>query len=278
MAAAFVARRVVAHRREPLVQAWTMRALILASFALAATPASAQPAPGAPADAPPTAAPVVDAPVADEAAPARALPPRTMGTLQLDAARDGVPVIVDGVDIGRTPLPGPWTLPPGPHTVVLRPEGASPEKYEVQIPAGGEVRLEVLTQAAAPAPVVAPEPAVEVVHTGPGFSLATAGYVAAGIGVAALGAGVYLGLDAQSTADEAADLDRRDPRNSRADLEALADDADAAALWANVAYGVGGVALLGGAAMILLASDGPLSRAPVRVTPLPAGAAVGGSF
>jgi hypothetical protein len=251
-----------------------MRALILASCTLAAAPAMAQPAPAA--DAPAADAPAVDAPAVD--APATPPPPRTMGTLLIEAGRDGVPVIVDGADIGRTPLPGPWTLPPGPHTVVLRPEGASPEKHDVQIPVGGEVRLEVLTAPVAPAAVVAPEPAVEVVHTGPGFSLANAGYVAAGVGVAALGAGVFLGLDAQSKADEAADLDRRDPGNSRADLEALADDADASALWANVAYGVGGVALLGGAAMIVFASDGPLSRAPVRVTPLPAGAALGGTF
>ncbi|MCB9540563.1 MAG: PEGA domain-containing protein, partial [Myxococcales bacterium] len=113
-----------------------MRALILASCTLAAAPVMAQPAPAAPAPA--------EAPPA-EAAPATPPAPRTMGTLLVDAGQDGVPVIVDGVDIGRTPLPGPWTLPPGPHTVVLRPEGASPEKHDVQIPVGGEVRLEVLT-------------------------------------------------------------------------------------------------------------------------------------
>ncbi len=254
-----------------------MRAFLLASLAVFAAPARAQPIDRAPGQA-------SDPAVAPAQAEAAAVPseaavlPRGMGTLRLRAKRDGVPVFVDDAAIGFTPLPGPWTLLPGPHTIELRPAGGTNERHAVHIEVGVEVVLDV-AQAVVEAPVAVVEVPARIVHTGPGFSLATAGYVTAGVGVLALGAGIVLGLDASTKADDAAALDRRDPRNSRADVQSLSDDADRAALWANVSYGVAGVALIGGAALAIFAHDGLLARRPpVMITPMPAGAAVGGVF
>ncbi len=216
--------------------------------------------------------------LAPGAAAAQAGPAREMGTLVLKTGVDGATVHVDGAEIGQTPLPGPWMLPAGRHRVVVRPGDAAPASADVDVPAAGEAVVELLprVEARAPAPV-ADEAAVRVVQTGPGFSMATAGYVTAGVGLAAAAAGTFFLIDAQTKADEASGLNRE--TNERADLERLVDDVDRADFYGKVFVGVGVGALLGGAAMVLLASDGPLSAAGgVMVGPAPGGAVVGGRF
>lgn len=216
-------------------------------------------------------------PPAEPAAPAAQ---DEMGTLVIEAA-DGIEVRLDDAAIGQTPLPGPWTLPAGEHIVELRPASGEPTVRRVTIVAG---RREVIRLAGAPAPVeapaapVAPDPPPAAVSdvAGPGFSLATGGYVAAGLGVLGVGAGVALGLLADGYAADARDLDRAS--KTRADQQGLVDQADAAAFGANVAFGAGGLLLVGGVAMLLLASDGPLGDGPVTVAPTAGGAVIEGRF
>lgn len=233
----------------------TMRALLIAIAGLLPLPVGAQPAPTAD---------DTDAPAA----------PQAMGTLVIEAA-DGVEVRVDDAVIGQTPLPGPWTLGPGDHTVELRPASGAPTVRRISISAGELVTLDLGGAKADPEPVAkAPVPAEVTAEPPPpvtGFPLAIGGYIAAGLGVGAIGAGVGLGFAAEGHAAEARDLDRAS--HTRADQQALIDQADGAAFWANVSYGAGGVLLLGGAAMILLAGDGPLG-----VAPAPGGAVVEGRF
>lgn len=205
--------------------------------------------------------------------------PKETGTLSVVVNRDGVPVFIDGEPVGESPLPGRWALKPGRHEVEARPAGAAPVRQSIEVVRAGhaEVRLEVAEPV-----VAAPEPAapeeVEVVHTGAGFSLATAGYVTAGLGIAAAGAGIAFGLSATGSADDAAALDRQDPTNSRADQEALVDDAERSAFLANLSYGVGAVLVASGVAMILLARDGPLAPRETFVQPTATGGALGGRF
>lgn len=203
-----------------------------------------------------------------------------MGTVRLEGGPVGVPVFIDGEAAGISPLPGPWTLTAGAHSVELRPAGASPIVRAVQVEAGREVRVVLGAVSAARPQLVEPEGAADGVASGgaagPGFSLATAGYVTAGVGLAAVGAGVALGLMADGLAADA--LAVQPPEGTRAEQMKLVDDADAAAFWANVAYGAGGVLVVSGVAMALLASDGPLGDAPVSVVPTAGGAVVVGSF
>lgn len=246
-----------------------MCASVLALSAHAEPPAKAAPAEAKPAEG---AKPAAAKP---EAAPAPAKAAQSMGTMLVQTREAGAVVKVDGTAVGETPMPGPWTLAPGIHRVEVAAPGKKPFSARVRIVPG---KMTTVPAYAAPSPAEAKDQVKtvhRVVHTGAGFSLSTAGYVTAGVGVAALGAGVALGLMADGAAADARDLDRADPANSRADLEQLVKDADRNAFWANVSYGVGAVAAVTGVTMILLASDGPLG---VTVAPTPTGAAIGGVF
>jgi len=195
-----------------------------------------------------------------------------MGVLLVEGGEPGAAVSIDGQAVGALPLPGPWTLPAGAHTVLI---GTS--SHAVKVAAGAPSRLKLGgARGGGTAAGAADQPVVVVGR--PGFSLATAGYIAGGLGVVALGLGVYFGLDASDLADQAKALDRSDPAHTRAELDGLASDAEHQAFTANLLYGAGGVLLASGAALFLLSSDGPLSGAPVAVTPAPGGLVVGGRF
>jgi hypothetical protein len=213
------------------------------------------------------------------ALPAAAVAAPTTGTLRLSTGARGAPVYIDGVLAGVAPLPGPWTLPPGEHTVELRPKGKAPVSARFAVSAGQEAAIELLP-AATPEVTESLDAAAagrtRVIYSGPGFSLATAGYVTAGVGVASGALAVLFGLQAESKAEEARGLDKSNPAFSRATELALIDDADRAAFLANLTMGVGIVAGVAGLSMVFLASDGPLGG--LSVAPAPGGAVVGGRF
>lgn len=164
------------------------------------------------------------------------------GTIVIQGAPTGETVQVDGAPIGQVPLPGPWTLSAGSHDVKI-----GDRSQTVTVPAGKEITV-AYAAAAAPAPE---KTAVAVATTADRFPVATAGYVGAGLGLAAIGAGVFFGL--QSSDDPS--------------------EAERSAVFANICYGIGGVLIAGGAAMIVWGSDGPLSASLT-----PGGAVIGGRF
>jgi predicted exporter len=92
------------------------------------------------------------------------------------------------------------------------------------------------------------------------------------------GAGVFFGLDASSTADDANAYDTANPEHTRAGLQALVDDSEQSAFQANVALGIGGAAMLAGAAMLWLASDGPFRPRRVTARPVANGALLRWTF
>ncbi|MCA9539633.1 MAG: PEGA domain-containing protein [Myxococcales bacterium] len=213
-------------------------------------------------------------PAAAEPAPAA----QQMGTLRIETPQAGVTVLIDGKPIGRTPLPGPWTLPAGAHQVELRPPSGAPEAHTVNLVAGGTVGVGAPT---APDPAAVAEPEPEPVVAEPvapaqsgGISRALIGYITAGVGVAAIGAGVYFGLAANSAADDANALEKR--ASTRAAQQSLVDDADRFAFLSNVSFGVGGVALAAGAALVLFAEDGLLADTGVGIGP--GAVTLGGTF
>lgn len=177
--------------------------------------------------------------------PLGALADAAKGTLIIQGAPDGETVIIDGAAVGQIPLPGPWTIEAGSHEVKI---GARTQTVQVQ--AGKQVAV-AYGAAPAPPPTVTKAEPPKAVTAGERFPVATAGYVGAGVGLAAIGAGVFFSL--QSSDDPS--------------------EAERSAVLANICYGMGGVLLAGGAAMIIWGSDGPFSASAT-----PGGAVIGGRF
>jgi hypothetical protein len=128
-----------------------------------------------------------------------------------------------------------------------------------------------------------------VVDTGPAPSKArrTIGLVTLGVGVAATGAGLYFGLGARSTYDDAKAACGGDLGcDSQADLDrsqGLVDDARSKATIATVLTGVGVAAVATGAILWLTAPSGDARpQSALRITPVLAGnhaeLVLGGSF
>lgn len=84
---------------------------------------------------------------------------------------------------------------------------------------------------------------------GGGSGMRVGGWVAAGVGVAAIGTGVYFGIAAQGSADDFANS------TGLADKKSLRSDGEREALMADVLYGVGGVAVITGVVLLLMAPD-----------------------
>jgi tetratricopeptide (TPR) repeat protein len=87
------------------------------------------------------------------------------------------------------------------------------------------------------------------------------------VGLAAIGGGVVLGLQASSLEDDAFALcpDPAVPCSDAAEAQDLSDQAADRALFANIAYGVGGAAIVGAA--VLWFTGGPAKPSRVAVAP-----------
>lgn len=165
----------------------------------------------------------------------------------IEAAQLGVPVPVD----------------PGEQLISAEAEGRLPFRRVVIVKGGGErIQIEVPTLAPEPRPT-SPEPTVPVPLAQPaGGKLEDApppsegkpvlGYVAGGLGVAALGVGAVFGLRAASAYKSADDAC---PEHRGCSKEALDDrsQANQNAWIANAGIGVGVVALAAGAYLLFLA-------------------------
>ncbi|XXT19269.1 PEGA domain-containing protein [Sorangium sp. So ce429] len=82
-----------------------------------------------------------------------------VGAVVLQANVEHAAVLVDGVQVGRTPLADPLFVEPGTHTIAVEREGYVTEKLTVNAAAGGEFASEVkLRRPAERSPVLTPAP------------------------------------------------------------------------------------------------------------------------
>ena len=109
----------------------------------------------------------------------------------------------------------------------------------------------------------------------PGRTLRWAGLGVAGVGVAALGAGVYFGLQARAAADDIAACTAPCAPEVWEPLDA---DGRAANRNAIIAYTVGGLGVAAGATMYFLGMRAAAAEAPVVIAPTAGGATVHAVF
>jgi tetratricopeptide (TPR) repeat protein len=108
----------------------------------------------------------------------------TTGTLRLAANRDGARIELDGQEAGETPWTGPRELAPGRHELVVTRDGYIPYRAQVSIEAGVPTAAYV---------DLTPETRYRAIHADRIFT-----WIVWGLGVAALGASVGLGIEAAS--------------------------------------------------------------------------------
>jgi len=163
---------------------------------------------------------------------------------------------------------GTLALPAGAHSLIARARGFQDRKIEIPAERPDDYAIEAkLDAVVVPPPPPAPPP-------GPGIfsgrrKLALA---AGGVGLAALGAGVYLGLSARGLDSDAYALcaSPSEPCEGAAEANDLNERARARARTANIAYGIAGGAAVTAAILWLTGSSErrPASPGPrVSVTP-----------
>jgi hypothetical protein len=136
-------------------------------------------------------------------------------------------ILCDGVELRTASLGVPLPVDPGPHEIAARAPGYDARIYSVTIARGEELTLSV-----EPGPPVHP----------PRWSVAKTGYVIGGVGLASLAVGTILGVRA---------LDRREDSDADCVGSVCRDvsgvqaysDARSLAIGADVAFGVGAVAV-----------------------------------
>jgi hypothetical protein len=106
----------------------------------------------------------------------------TTGTLRVEASLAGADVEIDARSVGRTPLPAPLALTPGPHSLQISRSGSLPFRAEVRVDAG------VTTSAYAD---LLPATAYRALRGTPVWA-----WVVGGLGVASLGTSLGFGIAA----------------------------------------------------------------------------------
>ncbi|MEZ4460201.1 MAG: PEGA domain-containing protein [bacterium] len=111
--------------------------------------------------------------------------------------------------------------------------------------------------------------------TSEGSGLAMWGWIATGVGVAALGTGAAFTVLSQSAADDVNSYDKRGPGASPGELQGLKDDATSYYDTSVIMYVVGGVLTATGVTLVVVDSVSSDGSASLRVSPTAGGALVG---
>jgi len=224
---------------------------------------------------------------------AAAIRPR-LSTLAVDvlpgvAATPGLELRIDGAVIGSGAFGVAVPVDGGEHRVEASAPGkkhwqqlttvkVEADAVRVSIPVLEDLPKEAAPTAATPEVVSVREPEPS------GSGMRTAGLIVAGAGVAALGVGGYLALDAKSDHSDAKKLCQPSPPSCGDEAYQAGEDARSQGTLATVLFAVGGAALATGGVLWLLAPSGK-EQAPAtsglrleRLGIAPSGVALQGSF
>lgn len=196
------------------------------------------------------------------------------------SAPAGCRITRDGFAVDDAALGAAIAVNPGHHRITVSAAGGSPRGYDVSLAEGADGRLEVAPWPADRAPTGGADDALSATTTATpapaapatssdaaaGSGLTTrdvAALVIAGVGVAALGAGAVLGLEAISKNSDSNADDHCDATGCDATGKQLRNDALGLATMSTWAFALGGAAVVGGAVLYF---TGPRTRDPSGAT------------
>lgn len=182
--------------------------------------------------------------------------------LSISCRPAGAKILVDGKEAGAAPLKE-HLLPPGEHKVELLLDGYAPVSRPVTTRKGETLSLDLelrkaVAAAVSPAdPMPQPQPPaeqpVEQEKKG-GFHWPVYTSIAAGVALAALGAGIGLGVASNSAYEE------WEGKPAGTEKDDLADQVSSFDLGANISYGVAGGAVVA-AVLLYIFADRPAAKA-----------------
>ncbi len=173
-------------------------------------------------------------------------------TIEIDGANPAVELALDGQPVHASAIP----VDPGTHTIAASASARKPWSQSVSVGAGGaRVMVPVLETAPQrvdePPPAPPPPPKREEPAGGGGSTVRWLGWGAVALGVVGIGVGSVFGV--KSLSDKSASNDACNAAGCTPQGLAKYDDARSAARVADVAIGVGVVAVVAGVVMILVA-------------------------
>jgi hypothetical protein len=169
----------------------------------------------------------------------------------------GLHVERDGQVVERPAWGNPVPVDPGPHVLTASATGRKPWTKRVDVAATKNIVIDLPVLDAEPviAPVVVkkPEPDEKPKVEPDGQSLRIAGYVAAGVGIAGLAVGTFTGLHALSKRSDAEGKCEIYPSRCSPDATAANDEAQKFATISTISLVAGGVLVVGGLVLVLIA-------------------------
>ena len=171
-------------------------------------------------------------------------------TLRFKLDKPGYHISINGRPIGISPLPGAWSVPAGKHVIGFKSADGQAGSLNVSVSAGTDRELSWPQAAGASLQEVEEKST----YRWAAWSMSDVGVATAASGLVAVGVGALLGQRSLDLATQASELNIR--TTYRRDFARLTDQAEGAALGANVAYGIGLVAIIGGATLAIFGDGG----------------------
>lgn len=200
---------------------------------------------------------------------------KTLGTVTVQGP-DGWKVQLDSLT--EAPVPARLHGLAGTHSLSVKAPGKPVDHRDVLLEAGKVLEVNLKEEAVKPQVTSTPETApketpkdpspARSLHESYWTTRRVAGVGVAGLGVAVLGAGAVLGINANGAADA---------YNASPSREAF-DHASSLETWTNVAFIAGAVCVVGGIVLVVLPDDDGREGGRLRVGVGPRGATLGGTF
>jgi len=169
--------------------------------------------------------------------------------LKLSSDKPGYEVSIGKQRIGTTPLPGVWVVKPGKHSVLFKTPKGEVKRVSIDIAAGETKALSWPPQVSQTVDKGSPSR----FRWAP-WTMSDIGAATATSGFVALAVGGFFGVRSKDLAETASAMNIR--RTYRRDFTRLSSQAEDMSLAANISYGVGAVAVIGGLTLAIFGDGG----------------------